>query len=141
MQNVTRNAQKNKIADFGRQKHKNTSQPIFVKKVFVPLCILYTGHCTFYNALKYLSLFPNNGPKSKEFPFFTIFLCHPQKNFSSELNFDAKDLLLILLYPKLPMCTLEVDLVTLVWPTAPPKFRKPRFLAAKRGPFWGYFWT
>ena len=84
---------------------KYAPQPIYVKKVFVPLCILYTGQLTFYNRIKYLSSFPSKGP----------------------------------LYPKLSMCTIEVDLVPLVWPTAPPKVRKPRFIAAKRGPFWGYF--
>ena len=42
-------------------------------------------------------------------------------------------------YPKLSMCTLKVDLVPLVWPTAPPKVRKPRFLAAKKRPFLGLF--
>ena len=89
MQNVTRNAQKNKIADFGRQKHKNTSQPIFVKKVFVPLCImyiLYTSHFTFYNPLKYLSSFPSNGPKSKQILFLTDFLVRLQKKFGARVR-------------------------------------------------------
>ena len=45
----------------------------------------------------------------------------------------------IALYPKVFKGSLKVDPVPIVWHTAPPKVRQPRFLAAKNGCFYVFF--
>merc|ERR1711873_183918 len=84
------------------------------------------------------------GAISKKVPFFTDFSCRLQKKVSGSCthNFDATDLpnsSFEPLYPKLFRGTPEVDLVPIVWHTAPPKVRIPRIHRRQKRLFLGVF--
>merc|ERR1711963_1145000 len=81
---------------------------------------------------------------SQKAPFFTDFSCRLQKKVSGSCthNFDARDLpnsSFEPLYPKLFRGTTEVDLVPIVWHTAPPKVRIPRIHCRRKRLFLGVF--
>ena len=63
--------------DFGRPKHGQGWSAANFRHTgdCFPMC---NHHLTFYDPSQYLSSFPSNGPKSKEFLYFTDFLVHPQ---------------------------------------------------------------
>ena len=78
--------------DYKRPKQGQNCPPANVRPCGV-CSPMYTGLFIFYGPSQYLSSFPSNWPKSRN--FFTNFSCRPLKNFGAAccgLNFDATDL-------------------------------------------------
>ena len=71
--------------DFGRPKYgQNCPAATFPPKGVCSL--MCTGLLTFYGPSEYLSSFPRNGPKSKNFQFVTDFLVRPQKKYQARVR-------------------------------------------------------